>query len=134
MNISIKRPIDGVIQVFQEMYPDKRCLIVYTDSYIPNLEDKNDDRLYLGWCQAWEDDDAQPSWRILISGLVSLNDSVAILIHELSHIIGGYDHGKDFKKAVRLILSGYIKWAKKNLGKFAPKFKLRAIYRETWYQ
>jgi hypothetical protein len=132
MSISIKRPIDGVIQVFQELYPDKRCLVIYTDFYIPNLEDDTDDSPYLGWCQSWRENDDQPSWRVLISGLASINDSVGILIHELTHIVGGYEHGDDFKDAMKPILAGYLVWAEKNLGEFAPKFKLDDICQGTW--
>lgn len=133
MNISIRSPIDGVIKVFHEIYPDKRCLIVYTNSYIPNLDDGDDSSQYLGWCQSWIDDDGQPSWRILISGLASTNDSVGILIHELGHIIGGYKHDENFRKAVASILSGYLEWVKGNLEAFAPEFELDDICNEILY-
>ena len=104
MGVFYNDPFEAIDLIFHKLYPDKKYFVVLCGGITKGHE------TLVGHCQphingtwlGYEGD----YWVISLSMDVKANDLIAVLIHELSHIIGD-GHDQLFEETAKLILSKY---------------------------
>ena len=86
-NPFLNDPFAMVWQAFQNLYRDKNC-DVYWD---PNLQPDEAGKSVYG-VTVFNDDGKV---LVFVDAMISVNNAVEILAHELAHVVAGFEEGKD---------------------------------------
>ena len=86
-NPFLNDPFAMVWQAFQNLYPDKNCDVYWDPNMQPDAAGKSVDGVTVF------NDDGKVL--VFVDAMISVNNAVEILAHELAHVVAGFEEGKD---------------------------------------